>query len=194
VGGKAYACDQLDLAMNAHRMTTSKIAESASYEPTYRAMYAASVTDPEAFWGKKAKRIDWIRPFTKVKNTSFAYPDVFIKWFEDGTLNVCSNCIDRHLEERGNQVAIIWEPDDPNAEAQRITYRELYRLVNIFANVLGSMGVKRGDRVTIYLPMIPEAAFAILACARIGAIHSVVFGGFSPDSLASRITEVISGQ
>jgi len=169
--------------------TTAKIAESAFYEPKYRAMYAASVTDPEAFWGKKAKRIDWIRPFTKVKNTSFAYPDVSIKWFEAGTLNVSVNCIDRHLKKRGDQVAIIWEPDDPKAQTRHITYRELHREVNIFANVLRSMGVKRGDRVTIYLPMIPEAAFAMLACARIGAIHSVVFGGFSPDSLASRITD-----
>src|SRR6516164_5890525 len=152
--------------------TTAKIAESAFYEPKYRAMYAASVTDPEAFWGKKAKRIDWIRPFTKVKNTSFAYPDVSIKWFEAGTLNVSVNCIDRHLKKRGDQVAIIWEPDDPKAQTRHITYRELHREVNIFANVLRSMGVKRGDRVTIYLPMIPEAAFAMLACARIGPIHS----------------------
>jgi acetyl-CoA synthetase len=124
-----------------------------------------------------------------VKNTSFAYPDVSIKWFEDGTLNVCANCVDRHLNERGDLVAIIWEPDDPNAQARHITYRELYGEVNVFANVLRAMGVKRGDRVTIYLPMIPEAAFAMLACARIGAIHSVVFGGFSPDALASRITD-----
>ena len=124
-----------------------------------------------------------------MKNTSFAYPDVSIKWFEDGTLNVCANCVDRHLNERGDLVAIIWEPDDPNAQARHITYRELYGEVNVFANVLRAMGVKRGDRVTIYLPMIPEAAFAMLACARIGAIHSVVFGGFSPDALASRITD-----
>ena len=124
-----------------------------------------------------------------MKNTSFAYPDVSIKWFEDGTLNVCANCVDRHLNERGDLVAIIWEPDDPNAQARHITYRELYSEVNVFANVLRAMGVKRGDRVTIYLPMIPEAAFAMLACARIGAIHSVVFGGFSPDALASRITD-----
>jgi acetyl-CoA synthetase len=158
-------------------------------ETQYSAMYQASISDPDTFWGDQAKRIDWMRPFTKVKNTSFAYPDVSIKWFEDGTLNVSTNCVDRHLKKRGDQVAIIWEPDDPNAEARHITYRELYREVNVFANVLRSMGAKRGDRVTIYLPMIPEAAFAMLACARIGAIHSIVFGGFSPDALAGRITD-----
>jgi len=152
-------------------------------------MYKASLSDPESFWANQAKRIEWIKPFTRVKNTSFAYPDVSIKWFEDGTLNVCANCVDRHLNERGDLVAIIWEPDDPNAQARHITYRELYGEVNVFANVLRAMGVKRGNRVTIYLPMIPEAAFAMLACARIGAIHSVVFGGFSPDALASRITD-----
>jgi acetyl-CoA synthetase len=155
----------------------------------YRAMYEASIKDPETFWGEHGKRIDWIRSYSRVKNCSFAHPDVSIKWFEDGTLNVSANCIDRHLEERGDQVAIIWEPDDPSAEARRITYRELYREVNIFANVLKSVGVNRGDRVTIYLPMIPEAAYAMLACARIGAIHSVVFGGFSPDSLVGRIAD-----
>jgi acetyl-CoA synthetase len=155
----------------------------------YRAMYETSIRDPEAFWAKEAKRIDWIKPYTRVKDTSFAYPDISIKWFEDGTLNVSANCIDRHLKERGDQVAIIWEPDDPSAEARHITYRDLSREVNVFANVLKSMGVSRGDRVTIYLPMIPEAAYAMLACARIGAIHSVVFGGFSPDALVGRITD-----
>ena len=155
----------------------------------YRAMYEASIRDPETFWGEHGKRIDWIRPYSRVKNCSFAHPDVSIKWFEDGTLNVSANCIDRHLKERGDQVAIIWEPDDPSAEAHQISYRELFREVNIFANVLKSMGVSRGDRVTIYLPMIPEAAYAMLACARIGAIHSVVFGGFSPDALVGRITD-----
>ncbi|MGC1346002.1 MAG: acetate--CoA ligase [Methyloceanibacter sp.] len=170
--------------------TSPSLAEPASIDgATYRAMYEASIRDPEAFWGKEAKRIDWIKHFTKVKNTSFTYPDVSINWFEDGTLNICANCVDRHLKKRGDQVAIIWEPDDPNADARHITYRELYREVNVFANVLRLMGVKRGDRVTIYLPMIPEAAFAMLACARIGAIHSVVFGGFSPDSLAGRIAD-----
>jgi acetyl-CoA synthetase len=170
--------------------TSPSLAEPTSIDgATYRAMYEASIRDPEAFWGKEAKRIDWIKHFTKVKDTSFTYPDVSIKWFEDGTLNICANCVDRHLKKRGDQVAIIWEPDDPNADARHITYRELYREVNVFANVLRLMGVKRGDRVTIYLPMIPEAAFAMLACARIGAIHSVVFGGFSPDSLAGRIAD-----
>ena len=155
----------------------------------YRAMYKRSIEDPDGFWAGAAQRVDWIKPFTTVKNTSFAYPDVSIKWFEDGTLNVSANCIDRHLETRGDQTAIIWEPDDPATPARHITYRELYENVCRFANVLTAQGVKRGDRVTIYLPMIPEAAYAMLACARIGAIHSIVFGGFSPDSLAGRIED-----
>jgi len=155
----------------------------------YEKLYQKSVEKPDKFWGKEGKRIDWIKPYTQVKNTSFAYPDVSIKWFEDGTLNVSANCIDRHLKERGKQVAIIWEPDDPAAEARHITYRELHKEVCRLANVLKANGVKRGDRVTIYLPMIPEAAYSMLACARIGAVHSVVFGGFSPDSLAGRIED-----
>jgi acetyl-CoA synthetase len=155
----------------------------------YEKLYEKSVAKPDKFWGKEGKRLDWIKPYTRVKDTSFAYPDISIKWFEDGTLNVSVNCIDRHLKKRGNQVAIIWEPDDPNTEARHITYRELSREVNVFANVLKAMGVSRGDRVTIYLPMIPEAAYAMLACARIGAVHSVVFGGFSPDSLVGRIAD-----
>ncbi len=155
----------------------------------YEKLYRRSVDKPDKFWGKEGKRLDWIRPYTIVKNTSFAYPDVSIKWFEDGTLNVAANCIDRHLKKRGKQVAIIWEPDDPTAQAKHITYRELHREVCRLANVLKANGVKRGDRVTIYLPMIPEAAYAMLACARIGAVHSIVFGGFSPDSLAGRITD-----
>src|SRR6187401_164235 len=175
--------------MSVSAETIQPFGASSSDEAGYGAMYKASLSDPENFWANQAKRIEWIKPFTRVKNTSFAYPDVSIKWFEDGTLNVCANCVDRHLNERGDLVAIIWEPDDPNAQARHITYRELYGEVNVFANVLRAMGVKRGDRVTIYLPMIPEAAFAMLACARIGAIHSVVFGGFSPDALASRITD-----
>ena len=153
----------------------------------YRTLYQRSVEDPNGFWAEAAKRIDWIKPFTRVKDTTFAYPDVSIKWFEDGTLNVSANCIDRHLATRGDQTAIIWEPDDPTTPARHITYRQLYENVCRFANVLKARGVKRGDRVTIYLPMIPEAAYAMLACARIGAIHSIVFGGFSPDSLAGRI-------
>jgi acetyl-CoA synthetase len=155
----------------------------------YEKLYAKSVEKPDKFWGKQAERIDWIKPFTKVKNATFEYPDVSIKWFEDGTLNVAANCIDRHLKKRGKQTAIIFEPDDPNAAALHITYKELHEHVCRFANVLKANGVKRGDRVTIYLPMIPEAAYAMLACARIGAIHSVVFGGFSPDSLAGRIED-----
>jgi acetyl-CoA synthetase len=155
----------------------------------YEKLYEKSVEKPDKFWGKDGKRIDWIKPYTIVKNTSFDYPDVSIKWFEDGTLNVSANCIDRHLKKRGKQVAIIWEPDDPSAEARHITYRELHKEVCRLANVLKAQGVKRGDRVTIYLPMIPEAAYAMLACARIGAIHTVVFGGFSPDSLAGRIQD-----
>jgi acetyl-CoA synthetase len=155
----------------------------------YEKLYQKSVEKPDKFWGKEGKRIDWIKPYTIVKNTSFEYPDVSIKWFEDGTLNVSANCIDRHLKKRGKQVAIIWEPDGTAEQARYITYRELHKEVCRLANVLKAQGVKRGDRVTIYLPMIPEAAYAMLACARIGAIHSVVFGGFSPDSLAGRIED-----
>ena len=155
-------------------------------EAKYREMYARSVSDPNDFWGEHGRRIDWIKPFTKVENVSFAPGNISIKWFEDGVLNVAWNCIDRHLDKRGDQVAIIWEGDDPNTD-KKITYRQLHAEVCRFANVLKARGVKKGDRVTIYLPMIPEAAYAMLACARIGAIHSVVFGGFSPDSLAGRI-------
>ena len=155
----------------------------------YDEMYAASVADPEAFWGEHGKRLDWIEPYTKVKNTTFEHGKVDIKWFEDGVLNVAYNCVDRHLATRGDQTAIIFEPDDPNDPAQHITYRELSEKVNRMANVLLSQGVMRGDRVVIYLPMIPEAAYAMLACARIGAIHSIVFAGFSPDALANRIND-----
>ena len=152
----------------------------------YQAMYQASVTDPEAFWAEHGKRIDWMTPFTRVKDTSFEPGRISIRWFEDGRTNVAYNCIDRHLETRGDQVAIIWEGDDPN-ESKHITYRQLHAEVGRMANVLRNRGVSKGDRVTIYLPMIPEAAYAMLACARLGAIHSIVFGGFSPDSLAGRI-------
>jgi acetyl-CoA synthetase len=154
----------------------------------YRAMYQRSLAEPESFWAEQAKRIHWYRHFTKVKNTSFAPDHVSIKWFEDGTTNAAYNCIDRHLAERGDQVAIIWEGDDPK-DSEKITYRQLHDRVCRMANVLRNRNVEKGDRVTIYLPMIPEAAYAILACARIGAIHSVVFGGFSPDSLAGRIED-----
>jgi len=154
----------------------------------YEEMYAQSVNNPDDFWGEQAKRLDWMKPFTKVKNTSFAYPDISIKWFEDGELNVSANCIDRHLEKRGEQTAIIWEGDDPN-QSKHITYNELHEHVCKLANVLKSMGVKKGDRICIYMPMIPEAAYAMLACSRIGAVHSVVFGGFSPEALKSRIID-----
>jgi acetyl-CoA synthetase len=152
----------------------------------YRTMYDASINDPDAFWGEHGKRIHWMTPYKRVKNVSFAPGNVSIKWFEDGTTNAAYNCIDRHLPARANQVAIIWEGDDPS-ESKLITYRELHNEVCRFANVLRNRGVEKGDRVTIYLPMIPEAAYAMLACARLGAIHSVVFGGFSPDALAGRI-------
>jgi len=154
----------------------------------YLEMYKRSVEDPNAFWGEMGKRIDWIKPYSKVKNTSYAYDQLSIKWYEDGTLNVSANCIDRHLKNRADQIAIIWEGDDPTVD-ERITYRQLHERVCKFANVLKANGVKKGDRVTIYLPMIPEAAYAMLACARVGAVHSVVFGGFSPDSLAGRIVD-----
>jgi len=153
----------------------------------YDELYAASVADPNAFWGEEARQLDWIKPFTKVKNSSFELGKVDIKWFEDGTLNVSANCIDRHLETRGAQTAIIWEPDDPKDEALHITYRELHRHTCRMANILETLGVRKGERVILYLPMIPEAAYAMLACARIGAIHSIVFAGFSSDALASRI-------
>jgi acetyl-CoA synthetase len=156
-------------------------------EAKYKEMYAASIDDPEKFWGEQAKRIHWMKPFTKVKNTSFA-PEVSIKWFEDGKTNIAYNCVDRHLEKRGDQVAIIWEGDEP-ADDKKITYKQLHAEVCRWANVLKKQGAKKGDRITIYMPMIPEAAYAMLACARIGAIHSVVFGGFSPDSLAGRIED-----
>ena len=155
----------------------------------YQEMYQASMADPDKFWGEQGKRLDWIKPYTKVKNTSFKPGNISIKWFEDGELNVTANCIDRHLEKRGDQTAILFEPDDPNTPARHITYKELHDKVSRMANVLLSQGVMRGDRVVIYLPMIPEAAFAMLACARIGAIHSVVFAGFSPDALANRIND-----
>ena len=157
----------------------------------YQDMYARSVKDPEGFWREHGQRIDWIKPFTKVKNTTFGPPDVSIKWFEDGTTNVSMNCVDRHLPKRANQIAIIWEGDDPS-KSRYITYQDLYENVCRFANVLKAHGVKKGDRVTIYLPMIPEAAYAMLACTRIGAVHSIVFGGFSPDSLAGRIEDAQS--
>ena len=157
-------------------------------EAKYKEMYARSVSDPDGFWGEQGKRIDWMTPYTKVKNTSFDPHHVSIKWYEDGVTNAAFNCVDRHLPTRANQTAIIFEGDDPS-DSRHITYQELHEQVCRFANVLKAHGVKKGDRVTIYLPMIPEAAYAMLACARIGAAHSVVFGGFSPDSLAGRIED-----
>jgi acetyl-CoA synthetase len=157
----------------------------------YGARYARSLDDPQGFWGEEGKRISWITPFSKVKHTSFDAHNVSIKWFEDGATNVAMNCIDRHLPQRASQTAIIWEGDDPNL-SRHITYQELHEQVCRFANALKKHGAKRGDRVTIYLPMIPEAAFAMLACARLGVVHSVVFGGFSPEALAGRIDDAQS--
>ena len=154
----------------------------------YDEMYQRSIQENEAFWSEQAQRIDWIKPFTQVKDVSYAKEDVHIRWFYDGTLNVCFNCIDRHLESKADDVAIIWEGDDPSVDL-KITYAELHARVCRFANVLKRIGAKKGDRITIYMPMIPEAAIAMLACARIGAIHSVVFGGFSPEALAGRIND-----
>jgi acetyl-CoA synthetase len=158
-------------------------------EARYEEMYRRSIDNPEGFWREEAQRIDWIKPFSVVKQTSFHEADFGISWFSDGTLNLAANCLDRHLVEGGDSIAILWEPDDPASPDRRITYRELHQQVCQFANLLKAHGVKRGERVTIYLPMVPEAAVAMLACARIGAIHSIVFAGFSPDALAGRITD-----
>ena len=155
----------------------------------YEQIYRDSVEDPESFWQREAKRIDWIRPFSKVKETSFDEADFGIRWFADGTLNLSANCLDRHLAERADTTALLWEPDDPSESGREISYRQLHEMVCRFANVLKDNGAERGDRITIYMPMIPEAAVAMLACARIGAIHSVVFGGFSPEALAGRIQD-----
>ncbi len=162
------------------------IANAHINKEQYDTMYAASINDPDAFWAEHGKRVDWIKPFTKVKNVNYSYPDVSIKWFEDGELNVAANCVDRHLANRADQTAIIWEGDNPN-DSKHISYRELSENVNKLANVYKSMGVGKGDRVVLYMPMIPEAAYAMLACARIGAIHSIVFAGFSPEALAARV-------
>ena len=157
-------------------------------EKNFSEKYDYSIELNDKFWSEEGKKIEWIKPFSKVKDVSYDLKDLHIRWFYDGSLNVSSNCLDRHLEARGNQIAIIWEGDDPN-DTKKITYRELYEEVCKFSNALKANGAKKGDRITIYMPMIPEAAVAMLACARIGAIHSVVFGGFSPDSLAGRITD-----
>ena len=157
----------------------------------YERLYDESVSDPNAFWGRIGKRLQWSKPYTQVKDTSFDAHDLHINWYADGELNVATNCLDRHLEKNGDKIAIIWEGDDPN-ESRRISYRELHAEVCKCANMLKNLGVQKGDRITIYLPMIPEAAVAMLACARIGAVHSIVFGGFSPDSLAGRIVDCTS--
>ena len=168
---------------------SAEFAEKAYVDAAgYAAMYKASMDDPEAFWSEHGRRLDWITPYTRAKHTSFDYHNVSIKWFEDGVLNVSANCIDRHLATRGDQTAIIWESDDPNV-SRHITYRELHEEVCKLANVLKSLGVSRGDRVVLYLPMIPEAAYSMLACARIGAVHSIVFAGFSADALRSRVED-----
>ena len=156
---------------------------------SYAEKYARSIEDVDGFWREEAQRIDWIRPFETIKDTSYNKDDFHIRWFEEGQLNLCANALDRHLDARGDQVAIYWEPDTPTEADRTITYRELHRDVCLFANALKARGVNKGDRVTIYLPMVPEAAVAMLACARIGAIHSVVFAGFSPEALAGRITD-----
>ena len=166
-----------DFVKNAH-------VDAAKYEE----MYAASINDPDTFWKEHGQRVDWIKPFTKIKDIDFTLGNVSIKWFEDGQLNVAANCVDRHLEKRGDQTAIIWEADDPEEPSKHITYRELSEQVNKLSNVYKELGVGRGDRVVLYMPMIPEAAYAMLACARIGAIHSIVFAGFSPEALAARVS------
>ena len=176
-----------DIDQKMHAPSDEFTASAHIDRATYDEMYRRSIEDPDGFWGEHAKRLDWIKAPTKVKNTNFDYGNVSIKWFEDGTLNVAANCIDRHLKDRGDQTAIIWVPDEDDGSDQHISYRQLSAHVNKFANVLKKMGVEKGDRVVIYLPMIPQAAYAMLACARIGAVHSVVFAGFSPDALAQRV-------
>jgi len=171
-----------------HPVDPAFAAKARIRKDDYERLYAESVKDPEGFWARVGERLDWAKRPTKIKNVSFDPKNLHIRWYEDGTLNVAANCLDRHLQERGDKVAIIFEGDDPN-ESRKLTYRELHAEVCKFANTLKHLGVAKGDRVAIYLPMIPEAAVAMLACARIGAIHSVVFGGFSPDSLAGRIAD-----
>ena len=178
-----------DRAPALYTATADFVAKANVTPAGYVARYAASMADPDTFWAAEGRRIDWIKPFTKVKNATFKLGEVSIKWYEDGTTNVSANCIDRHMGKRANQTAIIWEPDDPKTPARHISYGELLEQTSRLANVLKSHGVTKGDRVVLYMPMIPESAFAMLACARIGAIHSVVFGGFSPDALANRIND-----
>jgi len=171
-----------------HPVIPAAAARSRVNQDKYQELYRQSMTDNEAFWAGQARRINWIKPFGRVRDVSFEKSDLHIRWFEDGTLNACYNCIDRHLQTRGEQTAILWEGDDPSRD-EHISYRQLHQRVCKMANALKKLGVQRGDRITIYMPMIPEAAIAMLACARIGAVHSVVFGGFSPDALAGRIVD-----
>ena len=178
-----------DRAPTVYTATADFTAQAHVTPAGYTARYDASMNDPETFWGVEGRRIDWIKPYTRVKNTSFKLGEVSIKWYEDGTTNVSANCIDRHMVTRANQTAIIWEPDDPKTPSRHITYAELLEKTCRLANVLKAHGVEKGDRVVLYMPMIPEAAFAMLACTRIGAIHSIVFGGFSPDALSNRIND-----
>jgi acetyl-CoA synthetase len=168
--------------------SAAAIARTHVTKDQYDAMYARSISDPDGFWAEQAKRLDWVTFPTKIKNTSYAYPDISIKWYEDGVLNVSYNCLDRHLATRGDQTAIIWEGDVPGTDG-KATYRELHDRVCRYANVLKANGVKKGDRVTIYMPMVIDTAVAMLACTRIGAVHSVIFGGFSPDSIAGRVAD-----
>jgi len=168
--------------------SAAAIAHTRTTAEQYAAQYERSIKDPDGFWAEQARRLDWVTFPTKIKNTTFEYPDVSIKWFEDGVLNVSYNCLDRHLEKRGDQVAFIWEGDIPGTD-EKVTYRQLHERVCRFANVLKANGVRKGDRVTIYMPMVIDTAVAMLACSRIGAVHSVIFGGFSPDSIAGRILD-----
>ncbi len=171
-----------------HPVTSEWASRAHVDNDKYLEMYKASVEDPDGFWGEQGREIDWIKPYSTVKNTTYEHSSVSIKWYEDGTLNVSANCIDRHLATRADQTAIIWEGDEPDQD-KHITYRELHAEVCRFSNIMKNLGVAKGDRVTIYMPMIPEAAYAMLACARIGAVHSIVFGGFSPDALGGRIKD-----
>ena len=173
---------------NLFKVTAEREANAIINSAGYIEMYERSLADPVKFWEEEGKRIDWIKPYTKVKDVSYAEKDLHIKWFYDGTLNVSVNCLDRHLASKGDQTAIIWEGDNPD-ESKHISYAELHRQVCKLSNVYKKLGVKKGDRVVLYLPMVPEAAYAMLACARIGAVHSIVFAGFSPEALASRIED-----
>ena len=171
-----------------YKMPENFASEALVDKEKYIQMYNESIKDPVSFWEKHAKRLNWIKNFSRVKDVSYDKNNLFIKWFDDGTLNVTANCIDRHLKDKADKIALLWQGDDPN-NVKKITYSSLLSEVSLMSNILLKYGVNKGDRITIYMPMIPEAVFAMLACARIGAVHSVVFGGFSPDSLADRIKD-----